>query len=107
MNFLEAFEELDKLDEASNQYNIPDELKYRKTKGVCPGCGKTYKPAKAYEQHILGFYQQNDSGDYEWVEGCEKALDAFNKTSMPARIKVGKKDHSYDEMTNITAARFA
>jgi len=104
MNFLEAFKELDELNEASNQYQIPYELKYRQVQGDCPGCGKHFEKAEEYEQHITGFYRKNANGKFEWIDGCEDALKAIENTNMPGRIKVGKKDHSYDEMTNITAA---
>lgn len=104
MNFLEAFDELDRLDEASNQYNIPDELKYNKQKGNCPGCGEHFNTAKDYEQHITGYYKLNDKNEYEWIDGCEEALKAIEATNMPARTKVGKAGHSHDEMNNISAA---
>lgn len=75
MNFLEALEELNKLNEASDQYQIPDEFKFSKIKdGNCPGCGEPFKNAKDYEQHITGFYREKNKGEFELVKSCEKAM---------------------------------
>lgn len=104
MNFLEAFDELDALNEASNQYQIPDSFKYRRVGGICPGCHQKIAGATAYEQHITGFFRKNDTGKSEWIEGCADALKLIADTDMPAKVKVGKAGHSYDNMTNISAA---
>lgn len=102
MNFLEAFEELNKIDESSSQHYVPPEFKYRAKNKTCPGCGRNdFKDAQEYEQHILGFYDK----EYNWVNGCAKAIEAIADMQTPAKIKVGKKDHSYDEMTNMTTGQ--
>jgi hypothetical protein len=88
MNFLEAFDELDELNEASDHYRIPPRIKFSQVGGKCPakGCIHEFDNKREYEQHI--------------TDGCNKVKNMLAK--MPARIKVGKAGHSYDELTNIT-----
>ena len=88
MNFLEAFDELDLLNEANLRHQVPPRIKYGRVNGKCPACEKHFSDPDTYEQHII-----ND-------KECRDEIIA----TAPARIKVGKKGHSYDEMTNITAA---
>ena len=85
MNFLEAFDELSKLSEASDHYRIPPHLKFSRVNGKCPGCFTEFDKQQEYEQHLM--------------QDCNKVLTSLK---MPARVKVGKKGHSYDELTNIT-----
>lgn len=88
MNFLEAYSKLDILNHSLLQYTIPPAYKYTKTKGVCPGCKTTHKSQEEYERHV--------------IKDCAKAKSLFDSTNMPARIKVGKAEHSFDILTNIT-----
>lgn len=94
MNFLEAFEELDQLNEVNLEHQIRARLSYKYNNGKCPGCGKQFgKDGKdEYNRHL--------------ANECEdKAVrKVFNE--LPARVKVGHDGRTWDILTNINAGDF-
>lgn len=86
MNFLEAFDELDSLNEANLAQQFNGLFNFN---GECPGCGDKFDDENAVATHILG---------------CDKAKKLLSRRS--AIIKVNKSGQSFDSLNNISAWAF-
>lgn len=92
MNFLEALEELDQLNEVNLTHQIRGNLSFKYNNGKCPGCGTQFTDKNDYRNHL--------ANDCEAAE-TKRALDA-----LPARVKIGHGGRSWDTLTNINAGDF-
>ena len=86
MNFLEAFDELDALNEANFAQQFNGLFNFD---GECLGCGAEFATTEECISHMLS---------------CDKAKELLNHRN--AVIKVGKSGHSIDSFNNISVLAF-